>query len=111
MSAQELIVQVKKLQPTDVEMMFCLGIMLWHFNCKHTLDLINPLILVDLAAKLSPSTLQIGERMVDTLYNELAIYYVQVFQVDNSVKRVAELMRLLATVEVSKPFDSLLEYL
>lgn len=32
MSAQELIVQVKKLEPTDVEMMFCLGLMLWQFN-------------------------------------------------------------------------------
>ncbi|KAI6183891.1 hypothetical protein M3Y97_00537300 [Aphelenchoides bicaudatus] len=86
MSALELIVQVKKLQPTDVEMMFCLGLMLWHFG-------------VDLAAKLSPATLKFAEKMVDALYNELSAYYTQVVQLGNNVKRVAELMRLLSTVQ------------
>lgn len=31
MSAEELIEPVKKLGPTDLEMMFCLALVLWHF--------------------------------------------------------------------------------
>lgn len=69
-------------------------------------------ILADLAAKLSPATLQHAERMVDALYNELSAYYGQVFRAENVVQRVSNLMKLLMTVEVNKPlFSDLYEYL
>jgi hypothetical protein len=49
--------------------------------------------------------------MVNALYNELSAYYNHVVHVDNSVKRVAELMLCLNSVTVSDPFDDLLQYL
>ncbi|KAI6172450.1 CBN-NHR-12 protein [Aphelenchoides besseyi] len=85
MSALELIAPVKKLHPRDEEMMFCLGIMLWQFT--------------DVASKLTPATVMFGERMVTSLHNELAAYYAQVYQPENVVQRVSDLMKLITLTE------------
>ncbi|CAD5215605.1 unnamed protein product [Bursaphelenchus xylophilus] len=86
LSAKELIQPVKKLGPSDVEMMFCLGYMLWHFSAET-------------ASKLSPNTVYKAEQTVNQLYDELCSYYSTTVSVDNVVRRVAELMSFISSTE------------
>ncbi|KAI6217404.1 Zinc finger, C4 type [Aphelenchoides fujianensis] len=86
MSALDVIVPVKKLQPREEEMIFCLGLMLWQFSA-------------DISHKLSPATLAFGEQMVAALYSELDTFYAQIHQPQNVVQRVGDLMKLIALTE------------
>ncbi|CAD5211248.1 unnamed protein product [Bursaphelenchus okinawaensis] len=86
LSAQELIQPVKKLAPSDIEMMFCLGYVLWHFSAET-------------ASKLSPNTASFANHMVNQLYDELCNYYNTSVSVDNVVRRVSELMNFISTTE------------
>ncbi|KAI1723201.1 ligand-binding domain of nuclear hormone receptor domain-containing protein [Ditylenchus destructor] len=85
--ALEQLLPVKKLQPTEIEMIFCLGIMLWKLPA-------------DVQSQLSESTVLFAEQMADVLFVEMAAYYTtQLTSNENQIKRVSELMRLIGVTE------------
>ncbi|KAK0405133.1 hypothetical protein QR680_017813 [Steinernema hermaphroditum] len=77
---------VKQLEPSEEELMFVSGIMLWSVPEAET-------------AHLSPETHQIAKEMVRRLYDELFHYYKFECKMDNYVYRVSELMKLISLTE------------
>jgi len=86
--ARELLIPVKRLRPTEVELMFALGLMFWKIS-------------VDTRAHVSAECAQLADRMVDRIYAELEAYYAAEMPQASRVQRVAEMLVMISISEVS----------
>ncbi|KAI1714409.1 ligand-binding domain of nuclear hormone receptor domain-containing protein [Ditylenchus destructor] len=84
-AALKILPPMKTLEPTEIEMMFCFGFLLFNLGDK--------------VSKVSLATSEFCHKMVNTLYDELFAYYLSEFPGQNYVKRVGELMRFNSTTE------------
>ncbi|KAI1716668.1 ligand-binding domain of nuclear hormone receptor domain-containing protein [Ditylenchus destructor] len=84
-AALKILPPMKTLEPTEIEMMFCFGFLLFNLGEK--------------VSKVSLATSEFCRQMVNTLYDELFAYYLIEFSGQNYVKRVGELMRFISTTE------------
>ncbi|KAI1714410.1 ligand-binding domain of nuclear hormone receptor domain-containing protein [Ditylenchus destructor] len=84
-AALQILPPMKTLEPTEIEMMFCFGFLLFNLGDK--------------VSKVSLETSEFCHKMVNTLYDELFAYYLSEFSGQNYVKRVGELMRFISGTE------------
>ncbi|TKR58421.1 hypothetical protein L596_029867 [Steinernema carpocapsae] len=77
---------MKLLEPSEVELMYVTGLMLWSIPDEE-------------AAQLSPDTLHLAKEMSQRLHDELFHYYKYECKIDNFVSRVSELMKLISLTE------------
>ncbi|KAI1716667.1 ligand-binding domain of nuclear hormone receptor domain-containing protein [Ditylenchus destructor] len=84
-AALQILPPMKTLEPTEIEMMFCFGFLLFNLGEK--------------VSKVSLATSEFCRQMVNTLYDELFAYYLSEFSGQNYVKRVGELMRFISGTE------------
>jgi len=85
-SAKEILAPLKRLEPSEVEMMFCLALMFWN-------------VPYEVAVQINPQSFDLAHRMMAALYKELNDYYVSEMPEVNQVQRVAELMRMISIAE------------
>ena len=86
-AARELLLPIRRLAPTEVEIMFALGLMFWRLP-------------VDVQAQVNGECARLAEGMVRVLYAELDAYYAAEMPLVNRVERVAELVGMIAITEV-----------
>uniref|UniRef100_A0A915D264 Uncharacterized protein n=1 Tax=Ditylenchus dipsaci TaxID=166011 RepID=A0A915D264_9BILA len=84
-AAMQVLPKIKKLEPTEIEIMFCFGYLLFYLG--------------DEVSKVSLSTSEFCNYMIEALYNELFAYYLSKFDGRNYVQRVGELMRYISSTE------------
>ncbi|KAI1706738.1 ligand-binding domain of nuclear hormone receptor domain-containing protein [Ditylenchus destructor] len=89
-AALQILPPMKTLEPTEIEMMFCFGFLLFNLGGPS---------LPDKVSKVSLATSELCHQMINTLYDELSAYYLSEFAGQNYVKRVSELMRFISTTE------------
>ncbi|KAI1703999.1 ligand-binding domain of nuclear hormone receptor domain-containing protein [Ditylenchus destructor] len=89
-AALQILPPMKTLEPTEIEMMFCFGFLLFNLGGSQ---------LPDKVSKVSLATSELCHQMISTLYDELSEYYLSEFAGQNYVKRVSELMRFISATE------------
>jgi hypothetical protein len=82
--ASRILPLMKVLQPTEVEIVYCFGLLLFA---------------IDDSVPVSLGTAQFARQMTEALHAELFAYYVNEFPGQNYVHRVAELMRYMNMIE------------
>ncbi|KAH7730926.1 CRE-NHR-45 protein [Aphelenchoides avenae] len=83
-ASHQILPSMKSFQPTEAEIAYCFGLQLFSVNED---------------IPLSVGTVKVAHEMVEVLHSELYAYYVSEFPGQNYVRRIAELMRFMQTIQ------------